>query len=313
MVFLLLVLAILAFLVWWHDFFPSETYAEAVQVKREWKVDRYGTKDGKWQVHVTFKNQGISSGDTCAGWVTKGQWVGLETEAFRPRPAQTSKEVKDAVRRLNNGFKSTDQLGPGEHFTCSNQDAATATIDTKVRHITGNVIGKLCIKAMQPRSQKEEKVRAYCQDQVTAFVNHLRTRHGSDPRSQAVIRTWNGTVHLFYESASGARYNRSTGCLYVNPTIDASRPRLHTKILHELAHATPNNHDERWRDAFAFFLKIATAELGWECELRCGACQKYGLCSKAFCPKCTWLDGDPARCPKPHYEFKDCAICETSS
>lgn len=171
--------------------------------------------------------------------------------------------------------------------------------------------GECLSGGFKPRSAQEEKLRVYCQDKCASFVNHLKSKHASDPRAQATIRTWNGTVTLF--DAAGARFIRGglrSGCLYVNPGNDASYPRLHTKLLHELAHATPSGHDPRWQDAFVFFLGIATAELGWKCEMRCGACQSYGVCSKTKCPKCTWLE-DPALCPKPHYTLKDCATnCE---
>ena len=156
----------------------------------------------------------------------------------------------------------------------------------------------------------EETLRLYVQQRGREFVTHLKnSNHANDPRAQAAIISWAGFVHIFSEA--GARFNRSTGCMYINPSVQSvTRARMNTKFLHELAHSTCCGHDTKWQSAFKYFLGIATQELGWICDVECGICTKYGICSKSECPKCTWID-DPVKCPLPHYRYQTCTTnCE---
>lgn len=165
-------------------------------------------------------------------------------------------------------------------------------------------------KDMRPAANAvEETLRLYVQQRGREFVTHLKnSKHANDPRAQAAIISWAGFVHIFSEA--GARFNRSTGCLYINPSVQSSRARMNTKFLHELAHSICCGHDTKWQSAFKYFLGIATNELGWICDVECGICTKYGVCSKSDCPKCTWID-DPATCPLPHYRYQTCSTnCE---
>jgi hypothetical protein len=156
----------------------------------------------------------------------------------------------------------------------------------------------------------EETLRLYVQQRGREFVTYLKnSKHANDPRAQAAIISWAGFVHIFSEA--GARFNRSTGCLYINPSVQSvTRARMNTKFLHELAHSICCGHDTKWQSAFKYFLGIATQELGWICDVECGICTKYGICSKSDCPKCTWIN-DPATCPLPHYRYQTCSTnCE---
>lgn len=121
---------------------PGAEGYTTVTSTREWKVDRYGKKNGTWRVHVTFKraNNASSIAKGCSAWSTKGQWVTLKTSSTKPKPSQTSTEVKRAVEKLNNGFKAKDQRGPGQKFSCSKAliDKDTQEFDDMINKPIGN-------------------------------------------------------------------------------------------------------------------------------------------------------------------------------
>jgi hypothetical protein len=70
-------------------------------------------------------------------------------------------------------------------------------------------------------------------------------------------------------------------------------------FLHELAHTSGYGHANDWRNAFIWFLKLATEELGVPVRVQCRTCTLYGICDKQFCPKCSWEKENTCECLEP--------------
>jgi hypothetical protein len=70
-------------------------------------------------------------------------------------------------------------------------------------------------------------------------------------------------------------------------------------FLHELAHTSGYGHANDWRNAFIWFLKLATEELGVPVRIQCRTCTLYGVCDKQFCPKCSWEKENTCECLAP--------------
>jgi hypothetical protein len=143
--------------------------------------------------------------------------------------------------------------------------------------------------ARSAKTDKEKHLVQAVQKKSSQFVQHLKRNYGKDPRARKLINQWKGEV-IIYERAA-ASYNKRTGRMFINPTLPVNyvASRLNSKILHELAHSNGTGHDEVWRRAWHFFLRIATRELGWKCQInRVEACKKYSLCHNDQCPRCVW-------------------------
>lgn len=141
---------------------------------------------------------------------------------------------------------------------------------------------------------------------VREFVDHLRRRHADDPRASTLFGKLKD-VRLLDASESSPRdgswkngkFKHSAGTLFVAPRDLSGRPRTRSSLLrtvvHELAHATrikePGElgHSPQWKQAWLWFLEIATREMGWSVDIKCAECTFYGLCDRSQCPKCNWL------------------------
>lgn len=129
---------------------------------------------------------------------------------------------------------------------------------------------------------------------VDEFLRHLRTK--DDPRARRAVAAYKG-FRADPSMPGVMSFSRSTGILKVNPDRVRDDPaHALSTLLHELAHSTPARHDENWRDAFVYFLRLATEELGWRVALACPHCKHYGVCAASDCPRCTFeacKPGDP--------------------
>jgi hypothetical protein len=157
-----------------------------------------------------------------------------------------------------------------------------------------------------PRTPAEEDLRQQTLNVLRKIFGHLRTNHATDARAQRALGVWNESGVFFTDDSNiDVSFSQRTRCLVINPATPevASFPRFVPLVLHHLAHSTCCLHDDRWLDAYLFLLRVATEELGLPAAITCAECTKYGVCSKAVCPKCTWATGS---CPPPHRIHKLC-------
>lgn len=158
-----------------------------------------------------------------------------------------------------------------------------------------------------PLSEEERDLLAKARKHASQFLDYVTSRYGSNAFVKSLKSGWNGNVLLATGAPFGARYIPSTKTFYINPETmlkQNSDDKLRTVILHELAHTSAANHGERWQEAFLFFIRIASDELRWKCEMTCAGCRKYGLCQNKVCPKCVWKFKYD-ECPKPHWTLKN--------
>lgn len=159
----------------------------------------------------------------------------------------------------------------------------------------------------------------WIQERIDEFLSHLEARYGQDPRAKALFEKLQD-VQLMPRAESApekgswknGKFKHSTGTLYVavrEPSGDMrSQSSLFKTIVHELAHATrykepgEESHSQQWKQTWLWFLSIATQDLGWKVDIKCAECTYYGLCDKAACPKCNWLQNlcRPYTGPPPH-------------
>lgn len=123
------------------------------------------------------------------------------------------------------------------------------------------------------------------------LVRHLAARHPQHPTTRDLLEKWNGRVlptREFSSPSVKASFNKATGCLYVRLDETRAVEQWLGIVLHELAHASGNSHDEAFRQAWKFLLNVATRELGWNVALHCRtACSSYLLCAPQDCELCS--------------------------
>lgn len=116
----------------------------------------------------------------------------------------------------------------------------------------------------------------------------------SDSRVKNLARIWNRHVLLSDfpgdDSNVLGSFNTISGCLYMRPILEKSRPEQLGIMLHELAHSNGAQHDDAWKDAFLYFINIATTQMGWNVALKCPVvCRSYGICNRSNCENCDYL------------------------
>ena len=161
---------------------------------------------------------------------------------------------------------------------------------------------KECAQTRQVQNETERQLFLRLQTDAQTFVAYVQWVYPNDPRTQSLSK-WNGSV-LPSTRPTGATFFPDTGCLVVNPTFESQRTgvsgydryeRLLTRLLHELAHSNvlARGHDPTFYDTQRWFLRIATAELGWKVQVNCRVCcglEKSRCTPDTVCPKCTWLE-----------------------
>jgi len=84
--------------------------------------------------------------------------------------------------------------------------------------------------------------------------------------------------------------------LSTHPTISTDMKNARIKatqtaiILHELGHSSQGLHNQEWRNAYMFFVNIATFHLGVDVYIGCNECMEYGICNKLMAPKSDFED-----------------------
>lgn len=153
-------------------------------------------------------------------------------------------------------------------------------------------------------SSEELSILRYAADKAQELMWHLSRRPrrtAEDIELTPIVRTnFNGNVFLTLMTTGGA-YNKCAGLQlrYADEYTriqETSAPRIHTKLLHEIAHAVDGSHGEGFARANRWLVNIATKELGWRVALSCAACHRSGVC-RNDCPKCEWWE-DPATCKR---------------
>lgn len=149
-------------------------------------------------------------------------------------------------------------------------------------------------------------VLAWVRERVDEFVSLLENEHGDDPRARALfskltdVRLLEATESV-PDSGSwkNGKFKHSTGVLFVAPRDVSGDFRTESSLLktvvHELAHATrfktpgEGSHSPAWKQTWLWFLRLATDNLEWTVDIKCAECSFYGLCDKAQCPKCNFM------------------------
>lgn len=146
----------------------------------------------------------------------------------------------------------------------------------------------------------------WVREQVWALLDHIRHAHGDDPRTAVVVSKIRGVrAQDVLQSVStpapgtwhSGKYKHSTGELFVALRDHAGAPRpassIRKTIVHEVAHCTKEqgeaSHSQKWKQTWLWLLNVATAELGWDVDVRCAECSYYGLCETHQCPACRWM------------------------
>lgn len=155
---------------------------------------------------------------------------------------------------------------------------------------------------------KQRAVMKYLRDKAMEFVAHMYTTRPELKSTQNVVYYWNRRIialSKFQDATSGTNgsFNYETGCLGVAMDSFSSLPRMMTRVIHELTHATMgpgHGHGKEFYAAFRNNLRIATEELGWTLETTCretcfGAGFEDGYDPNLACPKCVWQE-DPVWC-----------------
>lgn len=132
---------------------------------------------------------------------------------------------------------------------------------------------------------------AVLESRALQLVQHLKARYTTHPITRDLIARWNGRILPSREFANPnvkASFNKSTGCLYMRLDETRTTEQWLGILLHELAHASGNSHDEAFRKAWMFLLNVATRDLGWGVALHCqNACSSYLLCAPQDCELCS--------------------------
>ena len=158
------------------------------------------------------------------------------------------------------------------------------------------------------------------------FISHLKAKYPTNKYAKNLFATYGGRIRISTKGengtkASGASFMPSSGCMIMNPYFESkrkgvqssatgmdSRPRMYTRLLHELAHSTPplGHHQEFYR-AQRFFLRVASTDLGWRLDVNCRVCCRTdGPCTKAVCPDCNWTE-DPSSCDAETLGLGNCS------
>lgn len=125
------------------------------------------------------------------------------------------------------------------------------------------------------------------------FMQHCSRRHPTDKRVTRLVGTWNRTV-LQSDFPGDPRtvwgtFNKATGCLMMRMDRAKSMEEQLAIMLHELAHTSGQGHDDVWKEAYLFFLGVATQEMGWKVTLKCPTvCKSHAICARSNCPSCDW-------------------------
>lgn len=124
---------------------------------------------------------------------------------------------------------------------------------------------------------------AALQRDAYAFYSYLLTYHPSDPRTQRLVSTWNGTVVAtddFPSRSIRGSFSKEQGTLKLRVNDpDLSDAQLRGVLLHELAHSSGTEHDEEWLECFMWFCQVTTRDLGWDVTLsQPHNCKNYGVC-----------------------------------
>lgn len=146
----------------------------------------------------------------------------------------------------------------------------------------------------------------WVRERVQEFVAHLRDEHPDDPRVAVLLAKLRDVRVLDAREAlprggswRNGKFKHSVGTLFFAPRTPRGELRTQSSLLktvvHELAHATrvkergEESHSQQWKQTWLWFLGVATQELGWQVDIKCAECTYYGLCDRAACPRCTWL------------------------
>lgn len=143
----------------------------------------------------------------------------------------------------------------------------------------------------------EKKLVRYLAKTAGTFARYLAATYPNHPATGALLQRFSGEVLLSTKKQGVLHYQ--TGCVVVDASATTDRPTLVAKVLHLLAHTASTKHDALFFETHRWFLRIASAELGWDIPVGCAVCCKFqGKCRDA-CPACRWTEecaAPPATC-----------------
>lgn len=163
---------------------------------------------------------------------------------------------------------------------------------TRTEYFYVPVRHSVCDLGREPETSEERKMALHVGKMIWGFLRHLDMHHESDARTLRAMQAWNGRVKILRSRDVSVRFSRNTGCLLINPDVLVTwdENMLINALLRQLAHMTCCAYDSKWLDAYVFYLRIATEELGLKVDVKCSDCKNFGLCYEVMCPKCSWPD-----------------------
>ena len=145
-------------------------------------------------------------------------------------------------------------------------------------------------------SSEESATQAELEASARQFLDYCLATPSlaADVRVRNLARIWNRHVLLSDFPGDDANvlgsFNTLSGCLYFRPVLEKTRPEQLGIMLHELAHSSGAQHDDEWKNAFLYFVNIATTQMGWSVALKCPVvCRSYGICNRSNCENCDFL------------------------
>jgi len=159
----------------------------------------------------------------------------------------------------------------------------------------------------EPLSLEESTMLAQVNEKAREFIRYVQSKYPQHPLTHR-LDTWNGDVKISTFRNGSSSFTRDAGCLVLNlyekNPIRAGKPgdtfrpmgSILYILLHELSHAWAGPHDAVFYEAYRWYLRVATEELGWivipDCKICCYSATD--ACTKNICPRCIWK----TTCPK---------------
>ena len=143
-------------------------------------------------------------------------------------------------------------------------------------------------------------------ERLVALLAHLKTVHTNDVRAKALVKLIeNIRVGVGASHSETVEYSTETGCMLVSFGNQTSNEGdVLGKVILALTKAASGNATCA-ADFHSFLLRATTEHLSWPVALGCDACLSKGVCFRAACPKCKWLDNAPNGCHARRYSWPE--------
>jgi hypothetical protein len=150
-------------------------------------------------------------------------------------------------------------------------------------------------------SETEWELMRTVRTRLVALLEHLREVHPHDVKAKTLVRILS-KLRLGISALGVPEYDAEHGCMLI--PYDEREPVVLGKVLLALSRAVSGNASCA-ADTHSFVLRVASEHLEWPVALGCDACLSRGVCFRAACPKCMWLDNAPDRCHARRYAWPE--------